>query len=263
VIDSELFLFVSKLATWALYPLGLAFILVIVAGVLAAVKRQLPARVNLAAAFLVIWFSSTPVAARWLCSTLENQFPPQTVEATPRADVAIVLGGALGLPIPPRVEVELSSASGRLLHAARLYRGGKVQRILVAAGNLPWHQRGRSEAEFIKELLIEWGVPDDAIEIDASSRTTRENALEVKALYERQPFDRGLLVTSALHMPRAMKVFKRAGLPVSASTANVIVTDDTPNLILSLLPNQYALDATTAAVHEWLGLGVYWLRGYL
>jgi uncharacterized SAM-binding protein YcdF (DUF218 family) len=194
---------------------------------------------------------------------LEHQFPPQTLDATPQADVAIVLGGSVGLPIPPRVEVELSGASGRILHAAHLYRGGKVRRILVAAGNLPWQQRGRSEGEFIKELLIEWGVPDTAIEIDVSSRTTRENALEVKALYERHPFDRGLLVTSALHMPRAMRVFKRAGLPVAASTANVIVTDENPNLILSLLPNQAALGATTAAVHEWLGLVVYWLRGYL
>jgi hypothetical protein len=43
----------------------------------------------------------------------------------------------------------------------------------------------------------------------------------------------------------------------------VLVTDDTPNLLLSLLPNQFTLDATTAAVHEWLGLAVYWLRGYL
>jgi uncharacterized SAM-binding protein YcdF (DUF218 family) len=98
---------------------------------------------------------------------------------TPTAEVAIVLGGAVGQPLPPRVEAGLSETSDRVLHAARLYKAGKIKRILVTAGNIPWVSSVKPEAELIKDLLVEWGVPSEAIERASQSRNTHENALEL------------------------------------------------------------------------------------
>src|SRR6516225_9564766 len=107
---------------------------------------------------------------------------------TPTAEVAIVLGGAVGQPLPPRVETGLSEASDRVLHAARLYKAGKVKRILVTAGNIPWLSSVKPEADLIRELLMEWGVPSEAIELASQSRNTYENALEIKDIWQREGF---------------------------------------------------------------------------
>lgn len=181
---------------------------------------------------------------------------------TPSADVAIVLGGALEQPLPPRVEVDLSRASGKILHASRLYRFGKVKRILVTAGNIPWRRAVKPEAELIKDLLIEWGVPAEAVQLGRGSRNTFENALEIRGMLDVDHFQSALLVTSAAHMPRAMAVFRHAGVPVIASTTEVWIADDDTDLT-DWLPNANSLSMTTGAVKEWIGLLVYKMRGYL
>jgi uncharacterized SAM-binding protein YcdF (DUF218 family) len=136
----------------------------------------------------------------------------------------------------------------------------------VAAGDIPWFPTIKPEAELIKELLIEWGVPGDAIELATTSRNTYENALEIKRMSEAADFKSALLVTSAAHMPRAIAVFRRAGLPVIASTADVLVvhgSDSQLNLLFGLLPDASALSLTTNAVKEWIGFLTYKVRGYL
>ena len=159
--------------------------------------------------------------------------------------------------------MDLSGAADRVLHAARLYRGGKVKRILVSAGNLPWERALKPEAELIKELLVEWGVPSEAIEIATASRNTYENAREIEHMWKARGFKSALLVTSAIHMPRAIAVFRRVDLPVIASTADVLVVDGDPRDLFAWLPEASALAATTNALKEWMGILVYRLRGYL
>ena len=165
---------------------------------------------------------------------------------TPEADVAILLGGA----------------SGRIRHAVRLYEAGKVKRVFVTAGNLPWRPAVKPEAERIKDLLIEWGVPAEAIIIAAASRNTYENALEAKQLWAAENLKTALLVTSAGHMPRAMAEFRRAGVPVIASTALVVVTGEGHTSILVWLPDARSLSVTTEASKEWMGYLRYRLRQY-
>ena len=113
------------------------------------------------------------------------------------------------------------------------------------------------------ELLVEWGVPSAAIEMATASRNTFENALEIERMWKARRFKSALLVTSAVHMPRAMAVFRRAGLPVIASTTDVLVVDDDQADLLKWLPDASALSMTTAAAKEWIGYLVYKVRGYL
>jgi len=204
-----------------------------------------------------------PIVANWAEASLERQYPPKALADTADADAAIILGGALGQPLPPRIDAGLSEASDRILHAARLYRAGKVKLIPVSAGNLPWFPAVKPEAELIKELLVEWGVPEKAIELGSASRNTYENAQEIRQIWERSGLKSALLLTSASHMPRAIAVFRRAGLVVTASTADVQILDvDTADRLFAWLPDVSALAITTKAAREWIGLLTYRLLGY-
>jgi uncharacterized SAM-binding protein YcdF (DUF218 family) len=263
MFENGVSLFLSKLLPLFFYPVGLSLSLALIGSLCSLLKFRRLALTCAGSAIIILWICSTPFFANRAVASLERQYPPRTMAQTPQADVAIVLGGALGQPLPPRVEVQLSNASGRVLHASRLYRAGKVKRVLVSAGNIPWILAIKPEAELIKELLVEMGVPSEAIEIETASRNTYENALEIARMWKVKGFKSALLVTSAIHMPRAIAVFRRADLPVIASTADVLVVDGDPRDLFVWLPDTSALAGTTNALKEWMGILVYRLRGYL
>jgi uncharacterized SAM-binding protein YcdF (DUF218 family) len=261
--ENGFFLFLSKLLPLFFYPVALSLSLGLIGSLCSLLKFRRLALACVGSAMIILWICSTPFFASWAIASLERQYPPKTMEQTPEADIAIVLGGALGQPLPPRVEVYLFGGAGRILHASRLYRAGKVKRVLVSAGNIPWARAIKPEAELIKDLLVEWGVASEAIEIETASRNTYENALEIARIWKARGFKSALLVTSAIHMPRAIAVFRHADLPVIASTADVLVVDDDPRDVFAWLPDASALAATTNALKEWTGILVYRLRGYL
>jgi uncharacterized SAM-binding protein YcdF (DUF218 family) len=263
MVESGVFLFLSKLLPLFFYPVGLSLSLGLISCLCSLLKFRRLAQACVGSAMIILWICSTPFVANRAIASLERQYPARTMVQTPEADVAIVLGGALGQPLPPRVEVYLTGATGRVLHASRLYRAGKVKRVLVSAGNIPWTLAIKPEAELIKELLVEWGVASEAIEIATASRNTYENALEIERMWKARGFKSALLVTSAVHMPRAIAVFRHAGLPVIASTADVLVVDGDPCGLFAWLPDTSALAGTTNALKEWMGILVYRLRGYL
>jgi uncharacterized SAM-binding protein YcdF (DUF218 family) len=101
----------------------------------------------------------------------------------------------------------LGQASTRVWYAAALYRAGKAPWIVVAAGNRPAHANEQVEADAIAQFLIQLGVPERAILLERSSQTTRENARNSLPVLRRLGAKRVLLVTSAIHMPRAMQTF--------------------------------------------------------
>jgi len=263
IFKGETALFLIKLFALVVYPLGLAICLVLTGGLCAAFRLRRLAVASVASGLIVLWIGSMPVFAEWALASLERQHPARKIADTPEADVAILLGGAIGQPLPPRVDLDLSGAADRVLHAARLYRANKIKRILVTAGNIPWLEAAQPEAELIRTLLIEWGVPATAIEIADTSRDTYENALEIKQIWRRSRFASALLVTSAAHMPRAIAVFQSAGLPVVASTTDVIVVNRSTANLPAWLPDAGALAMTTAAMKEWMAYGAYRARGYL
>jgi DUF218 domain len=158
-LESVAVLYLSKLLTLFVMPLGLVVVLVFLGGVLALLRRPRGSAISVAIAMTLLLICAMPAVAEWALASLERQYPPRPLEQTIAADVAIVLGGTVGQPMPPRVALDLSSSSDRILHAARLYRAGKVKRVLVTGGNIPWLPGKMPEAELIRELLIEWGVP--------------------------------------------------------------------------------------------------------
>jgi uncharacterized SAM-binding protein YcdF (DUF218 family) len=204
-----------------------------------------------------------PIFADYLGLTLEERYPPLAVEATPTADAMVVLGGGVAVPAPPRITPDLSDAADRVLHAARLYRAGKAPVVLVSGGTIPWLGSDIPEAGSMQSLLEEWGVPGTSILAENDSRNTYENAVFTRKLLAVHGLQRVLLVTSAMHMPRALATFTSAGIDAVAAPTDYTVTYREHRTVIDFLPDAAALSRTTDAIKEYIGYGYYRWKGWI
>lgn len=254
-------LFLSKVLSLFIHPLSLGLLLALVGGVASFWRQQLGLGA-LGLGLLVIWIPSTPLVSDWLAGSLEARYPPAPVEEAPSADAIVTLGGSVSAPHPPRIYPDLNDAADRVWHAARLYRAGKAPFVIASGGTLPWKDQAFREAPAMQRLLDSWGVPPDSVLTESSSANTYENATKTAALAADHDFDRVLLVTSALHMRRALATFRSAGVnAVPVATDHQVVEDE--STLLDGFPSAGALAGSTAAIREYVGYWVYRWRGWI
>jgi uncharacterized SAM-binding protein YcdF (DUF218 family) len=146
----------------------------------------------------------------------------------------------------------------RLLTAVRIQRRLQVP-LLVSSGQV--FPDMVSGAALARRILMDLGIAEEQILIEEKSRDTLENAVFSKAICDRLGFSRPLLVTSALHMKRAMLAFDRAGVAVTPVPAGFRVPVRPDYAWHDYLPQASALNAVAAALHEYLGLWFYRLAG--
>jgi uncharacterized SAM-binding protein YcdF (DUF218 family) len=112
-------------------------------------------------------------------------------------------------------------------------------------------------------LLEEWSIPSTAIQIESGSINTHENATMSYRMLAPRGIRRILLVTSAMHMPRAAGTFRKAGFEVVAVPADFHSGWDERLLLEKWLPSADNLRNSELALHEWLGIAIYRLRGWM
>jgi uncharacterized SAM-binding protein YcdF (DUF218 family) len=211
---------------------------------------------------LALWALSTPRIADALVAGLERTYLPARPADLPQADAIVLLGGALGAPLPPRLAPDLSEGADRVLHAARLFRAGRAPLLVASGGNPPHLGAEAPEGADMADLLVEWGVPREAIVTEGASLDTHENAVETARLLETRGARRILLVTSALHMPRAAAAFRQTGLEVVPAPTDYQAVDAREATLLDWLPDADALERSRNALKEHLGRLWYRLRGW-
>ncbi len=139
-------------------------------------------------------FSLTP-DEKWqlLCEDMQDKG-----ESAP---VALLLGSA------PQHAIHRATA------AAALYRAGRVAHI-VPSGGVAWEHEGKTltEAELMAQILMENGVPKEAIIMENEARTTKENmiygTLQINRALSFDKMRRVIIVTSIEHMKRSMGLAK-------------------------------------------------------
>ncbi len=255
---------ISKLLPLLVYPLGLALLLMLAALLLLlATRRRWPAALCIGLSLGLLLIAGNPYVAGRLYAGLERTILPTAIQDTPSAEAIVMLGGGLGLPLPPRLDIDLRSASDRIRHTAQLYHAGKAPRIVITGGNVFPQSKADAESVYVARLLQEWGVPADAILVEPRSRNTYQNATYTRALLEQERIGQVLLVTSALHMPRAAAVFRSAGVDIIPSPTDFNMVAYEAPAVLSWIPSAGALSTTTLVIKEYLGTLYYRLRGWL
>jgi uncharacterized SAM-binding protein YcdF (DUF218 family) len=113
-----------------------------------------------------------------------------------------------------------------------------------------------SSAEGVAALPLAMGVPRTALVIQTSSWDTEDEARAFKEVIGDEPF---ALVTGAFHMPRSLALFQGLGMRPVACPCNYLAHPRP--WFRWLLPEARALQYSTLAIHERLGMLWYWLRG--
>lgn len=262
------FLFLSKLLPIFIYPLGLSCLLLIWAFFLALRKSRL-ATIPIILCFTLIAIASNPRISDALLKSLEWQnLPPQEL---PTADAIVVLGGATRSISPPRVMPDLNEHGDRILYAAKLYKDGKAPLIVLSGGRIEWFGKEESEATDMARILELTGVPKEAIIQENNSLNTHENAIFTKKILEAKGIKKVLLVTSAFHIPRSLKIFARQGIEAIPAPTDFLISEQKllqnnfslESKILSYFPDVESLYYTTKAIKEYIGTFIYRLRGWL
>lgn len=104
----------------------------------------------------------------------------------------------------------------RFIQATKLYHTGVVKNVVITGGSpVVFGKQRVPEADQLRQQLLMQGIPDSNIIVENRSWNTFENAVNTKHILDSlklpPPY---VLVTSAIHIPRAKAVFKKAGLEV-------------------------------------------------
>jgi len=228
-------------------------LLLVLAGFL--LWRWRPARLLILAGLAWIYVAATPLFAGWLLSGLESGY--EIAGPVPESAGAIlVLAGGRYLYAPEYGGETVNAYSlERLRYAARVHRDTGLP-LLVSGGRVRGDEPA-SEADLLAGVLeeemglaVRWR--------ESESRNTCENATYSAHLLKAEGIGHALLVSHALHMPRALWCFQRTGLVVTPYPTRRISTDSSAVTLTDFLPQSRALWYTGRALHEYLGL--LWYR---
>jgi uncharacterized SAM-binding protein YcdF (DUF218 family) len=215
--------------------------------------RRLPRvlRALLLAGEALMLFLCCPVGANLLVHAVEARVSDACGAETPSTIVLL----SAGLQRAPLADDDFAALEeiniDRLLAARALWRRTPGASLVIAGGG-PW---GIAESAVLTKLAEQLGVPTEALRAEGKSQNTWENAQQVRTLQPAPP-PRIALVSSALHLPRALIAFRAAGFTPCTVVSDSLYAPPGGD-IGYWLPQSSALVKSELAIHEWIGDWLY------
>lgn len=260
MIDS-LQLYLHKILPVFLLPVGITLFLLL-AGLL------LRRRTMIWIGFAVLWLCSTPLVGHFMLRAVEGWAERTQAIDAPHADAIVVLSGGRFVA-PGAAAVSEWLDADRFYGGVELFQAGKAPLLVFTGGWSPWQPKARPEGEISIEYAKALGVPIKSMVTTGVVTNTAEEAHAVAALLSRRSAvgtgqrarPHVLLVTSAFHMPRALGLFERTGLNVTAFPVDFQTSVARDVGVLDFLPNARAMEQTEMAWRETYGRLYYGIRG--
>ena len=255
---SSLFFFASKLFWLVTAPDVLWLLLLILSFALGATRFRRSARRLTGLLLILALLVVVSKPAQYLAQPLENRFPRPDYPACIHG-ILMLGGGESPLITNTRGVPQMEGGAGRLFAAIELLRRYPEAQLIYAGGSGNPLEPEPSEASTVKAALEQLGIGLDRVRFEDRSRNTWENEVNAMAMAEPRPDQRWVLVTSAMHMPRAVGIARQLGWamlpwPVDYTTLPQRAIRSEGHF------GKYLADLSTAA-HEWLGLLAYRLSG--
>ncbi|MCS6970940.1 MAG: YdcF family protein [Planctomycetota bacterium] len=209
LVDLEAQKMASRLAT----PLGVAWLLVFAVALDALRARRWASAGAALLAWLLLTLGGNDWLSSWLIGRLERSVPPPAAE---RWDAVVLLGG--GTDLGPDGQPELGFSGDRLRVAHALLRAGRAPLILATGTDL--YEGERSLGAEAAAILIGWGADPAQVVAVPGPQNTRQEIARVAEIARAQGWRRVALVSSAWHLPRALALAERYGLPADGIPAD-------------------------------------------
>lgn len=254
--------FLSKLVGLFTQPLLWIFALLI-AGLL--LQRRTPALGQrlLWSACLVMLLMGWMAPAQWLIQQLEGRYTEMHPDADLRSYTGmVVLGGATESGVVQQAHVQplLNGAAERMTAPVAMVLRHPHLRVVFTGGEGALFGSGPTEADRAKVFFASMGLYGARVEYESASRNTFENGVLTAQLPTIDKTQHWLLVTSAMHMPRAMGTFKKTGWNVTAYPVDFLTGNSVSWTAFSLADGARRWEL---ALREFMGIAGYWVTGRL
>jgi uncharacterized SAM-binding protein YcdF (DUF218 family) len=226
--------------------------------------KQKTGRVLVTAGAALLLLCGYRTMPQLLLSPLENRYLPLNTERESQDTqirwIVVLGGGHVSDPRLPASAALTDDSGMRVVEAIRIWRKMPETKILFSGG------KGfdtQSDAGVMSRMAQDLGVPAGSIALEDRSRDTNEEAQLIEPLVGKNPF---VLVTSASHMPRSMRLFVKRGMHPIAAPAG-FKSKQLPEgggiSPSSFYPSSANLGNAERAVYELLGLAWEKLNGHI
>jgi len=222
-------------------------------------RKQKAGKVIITLGVVLLLILSYATVPDFFLSRFERKYPPlsETLISDKVQWVVVLGGGHTSDPELPATGQISDASLSRLVEGIRIHRQ-LPQSNLVLSGGIVFDPK--PEARTMFEVASVLGVNQDNLTLDIASKDSKDQALRIKEITGNERF---VLVTSALHLPRAMALFQAQGMnPIPAPTDFWIKESQGINPG-DFFPRIGNLKKVERAVHEYLGILWAKLRGQI
>jgi uncharacterized SAM-binding protein YcdF (DUF218 family) len=240
-------------------PIFILFVLLLISffSCLISGKKKGGALLLLLTIVLLYGFSIEPTSG-YLSYQLEKDYiQDRPAKADTKIDVVVVLSGgnydlqALHKTFPGE------ATTIRLVHAVRMYKEYNAK-FLICSGK---GENKTADAELMAQMAESLGVPRERIRTDAKSGNTYEHAVELNKMFTHKDIRIGL-VTSAFHMKRSEKVFRKYFKNVLPLASNYLYHSPAGTPALRYIPQSQRLLNNTLVFREHVGQLWYGIKDF-
>ncbi|WP_243358786.1 YdcF family protein [Fundidesulfovibrio terrae] len=248
----------KKILSFFLFPFSLMVLALALGVAMSFVPRRARAGRMLCLAGLVLLLAqSMPVFSNEILRRLEYEYKPILTQADIPQGVkwVVVLSSyAASDDRTPLTSQNYDATMHRLVEGVLLLKRIPGAKLLISGGVLDGQV---AAAEIMAKLARELGVPEGEIVLETKSLDTEDQAVAVAKMVNGEKM---LLVTSAVHMPRSMLLFRKYGMdPVAAPTH--FTSSGAPFSFTMFLPTPYGMEKSYECAHELLGIAWVYLKG--
>ena len=248
----EIFIFLSKIIPLIFLPLGLSIIFLLL-----GLKKRNFFLIKLST-FILLFFSNS-FSANFLQNFIERPWKIQTPHKIKKADAIVVLSGG-GITNYEPLKTKNWGDPDRFLAGINLYKNQKAP-IIIFTGEKVTNQKTSGEL-YIEEAL-ELGIPRGSLFKTGNVRNTLEESKKINLLLNTilsKKDKKIILITSAYHMSRALKLFEKKDLkviPYPVDFEGSIIGFKNILTPRYLVPTSQNLNKSSIALREIMGRGFY------
>ncbi len=200
---------------------------------------------------------SLPIVTTHLVGSLENSAGPYVdPEELPRQHVQhIVVLAATYVDFRSTAADRWDRAGlQRLMEGVRIFKRFPEAKLILSGGSFGANQ---SDPDAMADLPVALGIPRSSLVLLTTARDTEHEARLVSKIVGERPF---ALVTSAIHIPRSMAIFRSLGMHPIPCPCDFQSKKQPSIYVRQFIPSAHALQTSTDALHEYMGLVWFRLR---